>query len=78
LLWAYPIPRANSKTSIVATDSNVSVLVSSLTGIMAIAGGGWHSLALKSDGTVWAWGHNYSGQLGNGTNIDSNVPVQVV
>ena len=59
------------------TDSNVPVQVSSLTGITAIAGGGDHSLALKNDGTVWAWGWNGYGQLGNGTNTDSNVPVQV-
>jgi alpha-tubulin suppressor-like RCC1 family protein len=32
---------------------------------------------LKNDGTVWAWGLNNFGQLGNGTNTDSNLPVQV-
>ncbi|ROL62509.1 T9SS C-terminal target domain-containing protein [Bacteroidetes/Chlorobi group bacterium ChocPot_Mid] len=59
------------------TYSNVPVKVDSLTSIIAIAAGGWHSLALKSDGTVWAWGYNNYGQLGNGTNTDSNVPVKV-
>src|SRR5207248_1925258 len=34
-------------------------------------------LALKSDGTPWAWGSNSYGQLGNANNADSNVPVQV-
>jgi alpha-tubulin suppressor-like RCC1 family protein len=43
------------------------VEVSGLTNVVAVAGGGNHSLALKSDGTVWAWGANDYGQLGNGT-----------
>ncbi len=37
-----------------------------LTGVIAIEGGGDHSLALKSNGTVWAWGFNYYGQKGDG------------
>src|SRR5207237_4170697 len=49
-----------------------------LSGVTAIAGGDWHSLALKSNGTVWAWGLNEEGQLDNGTIIDSNTPVQVL
>src|SRR5438876_1221695 len=40
--------------------------VSGLTGVVAIAGGYFHSLALRSDGTVWTWGRNYEGQLGSG------------
>jgi PKD repeat protein len=53
------------------------VPVSGLTGITAIAGGFDHSLALKNDGTVWAWGENGQGQLGDGTRNNSNVPVQI-
>ena len=54
------------------------VLVSDLSGAIAIAGGGFHSLALKSDGTVWAWGGNFYGELGNGTTVSRilAVPVQ--
>jgi alpha-tubulin suppressor-like RCC1 family protein len=48
-----------------------------LTGVTAIAAGDFHSLALKSDGTVWAWGYNYYGQLGDGTSTQQTSPVQV-
>ncbi|MEU8031737.1 hypothetical protein AB0C13_24355 [Streptomyces sp. NPDC049099] len=49
-----------------------------LTGIVAISAGGRHSLALNSDGRVFAWGGNDAGQLGDGTNTDRNVPVQLL
>lgn len=48
-----------------------------LSGVIAIAAGHGNSLALKSDGTVWAWGENGSGQLGDGTNTDKDRPVKV-
>lgn len=38
-----------------------------LSGITAIVAGGSHALALKSDGTIYAWGYNEFGQLGDGT-----------
>ncbi|AKJ06107.1 BNR repeat domain protein [Archangium gephyra] len=43
----------------------------------AISAGNSHSLALRTDGSVWAWGQNSEGQLGNGTLTLSNVPVRV-
>jgi alpha-tubulin suppressor-like RCC1 family protein len=52
------------------------VSASGLTGITAIAGGEFHSLALKNDGTVWAWGANGRGQLGNGSTNESSVAVK--
>lgn len=55
----------------------VPVKVSNLSGVVAVAAGGHHSLALKSDNTVWAWGLNDNGRLGNGLTTKSNVPVQV-
>jgi alpha-tubulin suppressor-like RCC1 family protein len=38
----------------------------------------WHSLALESDGTLWGWGANDHGQLGNGTTNDAFSPTPVL
>jgi alpha-tubulin suppressor-like RCC1 family protein len=62
------------------------VRVAGLTDVVAIAAGYDNGYAVKSDGTVWAWGDNTWGRLGNGVACDkavpgtceSNVPVQVV
>ncbi len=51
--------------------------VSGLTGLTAVSAGEGYSLALRSDGTVWGWGSNNTGQLGNGTSSDTRTPVQV-
>ena len=51
--------------------------VSNLTsGVTAIAAGGDHSLAIQN-GAAYAWGENFSGELGNGTTTDSAKPVKV-
>lgn len=59
----------NSTTPIqIGTDANW----------VSVAAGNYHSLALKSDGTLWAWGYNSNGQLGDGKQVfRSTVPIQV-
>jgi alpha-tubulin suppressor-like RCC1 family protein len=42
-----------------------------------VAAGREYSLAMKSNGSLWAWGYNNYGQLGDGTNIDKYLPMQV-
>jgi alpha-tubulin suppressor-like RCC1 family protein len=51
--------------------------VTGLNHVIAVAAGGAHSAALKDDGTVWVWGYNGAGQLGNTRQEFSSVPVQV-
>ena len=46
--------------------------------IVQVSAGGFHSLALDEDGKVYSWGYNGSGELGDGTDNISNVPVEVV
>jgi alpha-tubulin suppressor-like RCC1 family protein len=49
-----------------------------LDGVTAISAGDQHSLALRDDGTVWAWGLNEFGELGDGSSsLYSLTPVQV-
>ena len=48
-----------------------------LNNVVSIGDGCYHSVAVKNDGTVWAWGYNYFGQLGNGTTQPSSLPGQV-
>ena len=61
------------------TDERTSpVAVAGLTDVVALAAGYAHTLALKSDdGTVLAWGENFSGQLGDGTTNGRLTPVPV-
>jgi alpha-tubulin suppressor-like RCC1 family protein len=63
--------------STTGTDRHSPVFVNGLTDIVAISSGGFHSLFLKSDGTVWASGDNSYGQLGDSTVASSSFPIQV-
>ncbi|MCK5160496.1 MAG: hypothetical protein KAQ99_02870, partial [Candidatus Aureabacteria bacterium] len=54
------------------------VQVSLLTDIIAIGAGDYHSLALQSDGTVWAWGYNSEGQIGDNSYNTAPVPVPIM
>jgi alpha-tubulin suppressor-like RCC1 family protein len=77
-------PRQPGRTSageVLGWGANASsaspITIGNLGAVKAIAQGTSHSLALTTDGKVWAWGSNVSGQLGNGSNADSNPPVPV-
>ena len=60
-----------------ASSSPVAVSLPAGTTVTAIASGGLHSLALTSTGLVLAWGYGITGDLGNGTWANSNIPVMV-
>ena len=64
-------------TNNAGSEPSAPVQVQGLDHVIAIAAGGFFSIALKDDGTVWTWGANDAGQLGDGTTTPSDVPVQV-
>lgn len=56
----------------------VPVSASGLSGVVAVSGGIYHSLALKDDASLRSWGNNYYGQLGDGTTTQRLTPVTVI
>ena len=67
--------KVNSFSIVQQRNANISI---SDCKIVDIAAGTNHNLALDSDGNLWTWGNNESGQLGDGTTINSNVPIQIM
>jgi alpha-tubulin suppressor-like RCC1 family protein len=57
----------------------IPVQIPSLTGIKQVSGGqaGFHTLALKANGTVLAWGLNAEGQVGDGTTVNKSIPTAI-
>src|SRR4029453_4161845 len=46
-------------------------------GVEQVAAGRNHALALLNDGTVWAWGENGYGEVGDGTRVDRTRAVKI-
>ncbi|MCX6924292.1 MAG: immunoglobulin domain-containing protein, partial [Verrucomicrobia bacterium] len=67
---------AGSVTSQVAVLT-VSALPPQALVFRQVSARGSHTVAVKADGTLWAWGYNNYGQLGDGTTDSKSSPVQV-
>ena len=53
------------------------VAVAGPTSVVGVAAGGSHTLAVTEDGSVWAWGYNGQGQLGDGTTVNRSTPRRI-
>jgi alpha-tubulin suppressor-like RCC1 family protein len=58
--------------------SSPTLVSGGITDWRAVSIGSNHSLAIRSNGTIWSWGLNSSGQLGDGTTTSRSSPVSVV
>ncbi len=81
-LWAWGSNSSGQLGDGTYIDKNVPVQIGSDTDWASFSAGAHHNMAIKTDGTLWAWGDNsagdwYGGWLGDGTDIDRNVPVQI-
>ncbi|MDR2571960.1 MAG: hypothetical protein LBD23_16910, partial [Oscillospiraceae bacterium] len=45
---------------------------------LSVSTGAYHTVAIRADGSLWAWGLNTQGQLGDGTTINKQTPVQIL
>jgi alpha-tubulin suppressor-like RCC1 family protein len=74
-LWTWGTPSGTAMLSAWgwAVDA-VPRRIEGITGVVAVACGDLHSLALRRDGSVWAWGNNSYGQLGDGSNGSREKP----
>lgn len=69
-----PMPSMDGSTQIVSTPT----VVAGLTNVVQISIGVYHSCARRNDGTVWCWGNNESGSLGDGTVTTRSAAAPVV
>jgi len=68
--------------TITSTVSGTNFRLSPVSGLpttmVSATAGGNHSMAIGQDGSLWGWGSNWSGQLGDGTNTNRHTPVQIL
>ena len=78
-LWAWGSNNHGQIGAITNGPATVTSPTQELTGAdnwSAVAAGTYHSVTIKLDGTVWAWGNNTTGQLGDGTYVGGRTPTQ--
>ncbi len=59
------------------TYQNTNTPITIASGVTTMVAGGYHTLFVKTDGTLWTMGLNLYGQLGNGTTTGTNLPIKV-
>ena len=77
-LWAWGDNSSGQLGDGTTTNKSSSTQVGTGTDWAAVTGGyAPQTVAIKSNGTLWAWGNNSGGQLGDGTTVSKSSPTQV-
>lgn len=77
-LWAWGI-NVNGQLgdNTIVFDINTPIQIGTATNWQSVSAGLNYTVAIKTDGTLWAWGYNNYGELGDGTIISKNTPTQI-
>ena len=78
-LWAWGSNRSGLFGNGTTNEERITtpIQIGNETNWVSLSVGYGHVVAIKKDGTLWAWGDNSSGQLGNGTTTNSRIPVRI-
>jgi len=86
LLYPRPVPNADAERQTADAVARLAAegypAVDASSGVfdtdwVSVSAGSGHTLAIKSDGSLWAWGSNESGQLGLGDRVNRDLPTRV-
>ena len=75
--WGYNYYGALGDNTTTSKSSPVQTIAAG-TNWKQVSCGYYHTAAIKTDGTLWTWGYNYYGQLGNNTTGHKSSPVQTI
>lgn len=76
-IWGFNYAGQLGRNNTINASSPVQT-ISSGTSWKDVSAGGAHTGALKADGTLWMWGLNSNGQLGNNTILNRSSPIQTI
>ena len=75
--WGYNVQGQAGQNSTADPSLSSPVQIGALTNWSQLSSGGLHKSSIKTDGTLWAWGANLQGRLGDNTVDNRSSPIQV-